>query len=65
MSCRTASWVRRTLTDRFRTFALAAVLTVGATASLAQTTPGQTDPTAPNPQAKPGATMVINPTHDE
>ena len=44
---------------------IAAVLTLCATVSLAQTTPGQTDPTAPNPQAKPGATMVINPTEDE
>ena len=42
-----------------------AVVTLCASVSLAQTTPGQTDPAAPNPQAKPGATMVINPTEDE
>jgi hypothetical protein len=35
--------------------------------SLAQTTPspGPTNPTQPNPQSKPGATMVINPTDEE
>ena len=45
--------------------AIAAAISLWATLSLAQTTPGQTDPTPPNPQAKPGATMVINPTDDE
>ena len=32
---------------------------------MAQTTSGQTDPTSPNPQAKPGATIVINPSAPE
>jgi Spy/CpxP family protein refolding chaperone len=46
-------------------YAIAAAVALCATASVAQTTPGQTDPTPPNPQAKPGATIVINPTEDE
>jgi hypothetical protein len=35
--------------------------------ALAQNTPapGPTNPTPPNPQAQPGATMVINPTEQE
>ena len=45
--------------------AIAVALTLCATISLAQTTPKEINPTAPNPQAKPGATMVINPTEDE
>ena len=45
--------------------AIAVALTLCATISLAQTTPKEIGPTAPNPQAKPGATMVINPTEDE
>ena len=49
----------------FAGYAIAAAVALCATASVAQTTPGQTDPTSPNPQAKPGATMVINPTEDE
>jgi hypothetical protein len=46
-------------------YAIAAAVALCATASVAQTTPGQTDPTPSNPQAKPGATIVINPTEDE
>ena len=45
--------------------ALTVAVVLCATASLAQTTPGPTNPVPPNPQAKPGATMVINPTEDE
>ena len=47
---------------------LAAFLVIGATnAALAQTapTPGPTNPTQPDPQAQPGATIVINPTEQE
>jgi hypothetical protein len=44
--------------------ALASVVALCATASHAQV-PGPTSPTPPNPQSKPGATMVINPTEDE
>src|SRR5687767_1706714 len=49
----------------FTRCAIAAAVALCATASVAQTTPGQTDPTLPNPQAKPGVTMVINPTEEE
>lgn len=40
---------------------------VGAASASAQTTPspGPTNPSVPNPQAKPGATIIINPTEDE
>ena len=47
---------------------LAAFLVFGVTnAAPAQTapTPGPTNPTQPNPQAHPGATIVINPTEQE
>jgi len=45
-----------------------AFLVIGVShASLAQTvpTPGPTNPNQPNPQAQPGATIVINPTERE
>jgi hypothetical protein len=47
---------------------LAAGFLVGtALAASAQTapTPGPTNPTPPNPQAQPGATIVVNPTEQE
>ena len=53
------------MSSAFARFVVVAAVTVYATTTLAQTTPRQTDPTPPNPQAKPGATMVINPTEDE
>jgi hypothetical protein len=41
----------------------------GANCVLAQSTPGPTpgptNPTPPNPQAKPGSTIVVNPTADQ
>jgi hypothetical protein len=38
----------------------------GVCLALAQATPGPTPgPTNPNPQAKPGATIVVNPTEEE
>ena len=41
-------------------------LSLTVTTALAQTqAPGPTNPTPPNPQAQPGATMVINPTEEE
>ena len=58
--------VQKTMSDlALVLIAIAAVLS--ATPSFAQTTPGpgSTNPTPSNPQAKPGATMVINPTEDE
>ncbi len=41
-----------------------ALLAVTSTTVVAQTspTPGPTNPPPPNPQAKPGATIVVNPT---
>ena len=47
---------------------LAAFLVLGATnvaPSQTAPTPGPTNPTQPNPQAQPGATIVINPTEQE
>ena len=47
---------------------LTAFLVFGVTnAAPSQTapTPGPTNPTQPNPQAQPGATIVINPTEQE
>jgi hypothetical protein len=48
---------------------LASLIAGGATSGLAQNmpSPGPTNPNQPppNPQAQPGATMVINPTVDE
>ena len=43
------------------------ILVVATLAASAQTapTPGPTNPTQPNPQAQPGATIVINPTQQE
>lgn len=54
-----------------RTYGLAAALfmmvisTAHAQSPTPSPTPGPTNPTAPNPQAQPGANIVINPTQDE
>jgi hypothetical protein len=50
----------------FVAFLVAVSCCIGA-AAFAQTgpSPGPTNPVPPNPQAKPGATIVVNPTTDE
>jgi len=59
--------MRRSLNKSLLALSVIAPLMAPPSASIAQSTPspGPTNPVPPNPQAKSGATIVVNPTADE